>query len=87
MTGKKDSISFKKITANPIILSFLIGIILFLLPIELPEILNTAVSAVSSMNAPVAMIILGIYLAQIKVKDPDASMRGIKLATMQASGY
>ena len=69
MTGKKDSISLKKITTNPIILSFLIGIILFLLPIELPEILNTAVSAVSSMNAPVAMIILGIYLAQIKIKE------------------
>ena len=69
MTGKKDSISLKKITTNPIILSFLIGIILFLLPIELPEILNTAVSAVSSMNAPVAMIILGVYLAQIKIKE------------------
>ncbi len=69
MTGKKDSIALKKITTNPIIISFLIGIILFFLPVELPEVLGSAVTAIASMNAPVAMIILGIYLAQMKLKD------------------
>ncbi len=69
MTGKKDSIALKKIATNPIVISFLIGIILFFIPIELPEVLGSAVSAIASMNAPVAMIILGIYLAQMKLKD------------------
>ena len=56
MTGKKDSIAPKRI-------------ILFFLPVELPEVLNSAVAAISSMNAPVAMIILGTYLAQMKLKE------------------
>ena len=69
MTGKKDSIALKKITTNPIIISFLLGILLFFLPVELPEVLDSAVAAITSMNAPVAMIILGIYLAQMKLRD------------------
>lgn len=50
-----------------IVISFLLGIILFFLPVELPEVLNSAVVAISSMNAPVAMIILATYLAQMKL--------------------
>ena len=69
MTGKKDSIALKKITTNPIIISFLLGSLLFFLPVELPEVLDSAVAAIASMNAPVAMIILGIYLAQMKLRD------------------
>lgn len=69
MTGKKDSIAPKKITTNPIVISFLLGIVLFFLPVELPEVLNSAVTAISSMNAPVAMIILGTYLAQMKLRE------------------
>lgn len=69
MTGKKDSIALKKITTNPIIISFLLGILLFFLPVELSEVLDSAVAAIASMNAPVAMIILGIYLAQMKLRD------------------
>ena len=69
MTGKKDSIALKKITTNPIIISFLLGILFFFLPVELPEVLDSAVAAIASMNAPVAMIILGIYLAQMKLRD------------------
>lgn len=69
MTGKKDSIALKKITTNPIIISFLLGILLFFRPVELPEVLDSAVAAITSMNAPVAMIILGIYLAQMKLRD------------------
>lgn len=68
ITGKKDSIAPKKIVTNPIVISFLVGILLFLLPVKLPEILNNAVNAVASMNAPVAMIILGVYLAQMKLR-------------------
>lgn len=69
MTGKRDSIAPKKITTNPIVISFIVGIILFFLPVELPEVLDSAVAAVSSMNAPVAMIILGTYLAQMKLRE------------------
>lgn len=36
---------------------------------KLPEVLNSAVTAIASMNAPVAMIILGTYLAQMELRE------------------
>lgn len=69
MTGRKDSIALRKIVTNPIIISFLLGILLFIFPVELPGIVNSAISAIACMNAPIAMIILGIYFAQIKLKN------------------
>lgn len=65
ITGEKSSISFKKIRTNPIVISFLAGIILFFIPITLPETLLNMIGTVASMNGPLAMIVLGIYLAQI----------------------
>lgn len=69
MTGKKDSIAAKKIVTNPVIISFLLALAMFFLPVKLPAVLNSAVNAVAGMNAPVAMIILGVYLAQMKFRE------------------
>lgn len=41
----------------------------FFLPLELPTVLSSAVNSIASMNAPVAMIILGTYLAQMKFRE------------------
>ena len=43
------------------------GLILFVTPIELPEILVSCVGYVANLNTPLAMIILGVYLAQTKL--------------------
>lgn len=68
LTGDKKCLSFQKIRTNPIILSFLGGMILFLLPVSLPEILNGPIRTLASMNGPLAMLVLGTYLAQIPLK-------------------
>lgn len=69
MTEDKETISAKKIVTNPVVLGFVVGIVLFFLPIELPGILTTVIGAVAGMNAPIAMMILGIYLAQMPVRE------------------
>ena len=75
MTKDQSAISLKKIRTNPILIAFLIGMCLFFLPIELPAALAGMVSTIASMNGPLAMIVLGAYLAQVPlielVKDPD----------------
>lgn len=68
MTGDRSAVSAKKIATNPIVISFLIGLCLFFLPFTLPETLESVVTTVSGMNGPLAMIILGVYLAQIPLK-------------------
>ena len=51
------------------LISLAAGIVLFLLPIELPGVLTGTVSSIAAMNAPVAMISLGTYLAQTRLKE------------------
>ncbi len=68
MTGDHSVISIKKICTNPIVISFLIGLFLFFVPITIPETITDIISTLSSMNGPVAMIVLGVYLAQVSLK-------------------
>lgn len=69
ITGDKSAVSPKKIVTNPIVIAVVIGIILFLLPVSIPPIATTAVSSIAVLNAPVAMIVLGVYLAQTKLTE------------------
>ncbi|MCC8067085.1 MAG: AEC family transporter [Clostridiales bacterium] len=68
MTGDRSVISLRKISTNPIVISFLAGLLLFFAPITLPDMLTDIIGTLSSMNGPVAMIVLGVYLAQVPLK-------------------
>ena len=69
MTGNKERIRVKQIAKNPIVISFIMGIILFIIPFSIPKFITDILSGISSMNAPLAMIILGIYAAQLSKTD------------------
>ena len=68
LTGDRKYLSFQKIRTNPIVLSFLGGLLLFILPFSLPEIISGPIRTLASMNGPLAMIVLGTYLAQIPLR-------------------
>lgn len=69
ITEGRDNISAKKIITNPIVISFLLGLLLFFMPVKLPDIFTEIVGTVASMNGPLAMIVLGVYLAQLTLKE------------------
>lgn len=64
LTKDKSNVSYKKIVFNPVILSTLIGLILFLCRIQLPQTLMSTLSSLANLNTPIAMILCGSYLAQ-----------------------
>ena len=70
LTGEKSAVGIKHLVFNPILVAILIGLTLFLtnLGTKLPEVVSVAVAGVSSLNAPLAMIVLGSYLAQSDMK-------------------
>lgn len=68
MSGDKSLASPKAIVKNPLVISFVLGLLVFYLRVPVPGIVTSVLSSISGMNAPVAMIILGIYLAQTDLK-------------------
>lgn len=64
MSGDASVIKPKKIITNPIVISVIIGLIIFFGEIPMPSILTSVFTNVSNINTPLAMIVSGVYLAQ-----------------------
>ena len=58
----------RSILLNPGTVSLAIGLVLFLTPLSLPGPVATGVSYLASLNTPVAMLILGAFLAQCDLR-------------------
>lgn len=69
LTGEKNKISLKQIVTNSSFVAMIIGIILFILPIEYPYFITKSVSLLTGINTPMAMLILGVYLANVSILD------------------
>lgn len=68
MTDSKDCIKLDRLIKNPILISMIIGLSIFFLQIPVPEVATKTISSLANLNAPMAMIILGVYLAQTDLK-------------------
>ena len=70
LTGQplKQGLQWKKLIRAPFILAVLIGLILFLTQIRLPSVISGCLSTVASLNTPLAMFTVGIYLAQTDLR-------------------
>ncbi len=68
MTGSLKEVKPKKLLTIPILYGAAIGVLLFLLQIPVPSVLRTAVSSLAACNGPVAMLVLGVYFAQVDIK-------------------
>lgn len=64
----KSVISLKRILANPAIMSSVVGLFVFLFSFELPGVIAKATDGMADLNAGLAMLILGSYLAQVDVR-------------------
>lgn len=69
-TGDKKYISLKKIIVNPAVMSILVGLLIFLLPIDawIPEVAVNALSRMQDTVAPMSMMMIGMRLADVKWK-------------------
>lgn len=70
LTGQplKQGLQWKKLIQAPFILAVLIGLILFLTQVRLPSVISGCLSTVASLNTPLAMFTVGIYLAQTDLR-------------------
>lgn len=79
--ASNGGVSWKKILFNPGTLGFFIGLAIFLTSFQLPEVIASPISFLADLNTPLAMIVLGVYLAQSNLKEiiRDRSMYIVSL--------
>ena len=85
LTGEKSAVGLRHLIYNPILVGITIGLILFFtgLGTHLPTVVSEALAGVSSLNAPLAMIVLGSYLAQSDMKKLFTSPALYKLSAVR----
>ena len=64
MSGDKSTASFHKVATNPCVWAVMIGVVIFLLPVKPFTPVMEAVSTLGAMTTPLAMLILGAYMAK-----------------------
>lgn len=64
ISGDPSYRSPKAILKNPLVLSLLLGLLIFCFELPVPAIASDLLAALAALNAPLAMVILGVYLAQ-----------------------
>jgi predicted permease len=67
-TDSDEGFKLKSIILNPGVLSVAVGLPLFVLGVDLPKIINGAVTHIANLNTPLAMIFLGTYIANADLK-------------------
>lgn len=64
MTSDPSVMKPSVVMKNPIVISVLIGIVIYFLNIPRVDMVNTVISNITCINTPLAMFVSGIYLAQ-----------------------
>ena len=57
----------KQLILNPGVIGILIGFLIFFTPISLPEAVGQAVGHIANLNTPLAMIVIGTYIARSNI--------------------
>ena len=57
-------VNLKKVITNPVVISTVVGIGLFVFNVKLPDILKSACNSIGGLNTPLGMMMLGTYIAK-----------------------
>ncbi len=68
MTDDRDAISARTIARNPVVIAICIGLLLFLTRLPVPSLVVSTLGSIAGMNTPIAMILLGSYMAQLPIR-------------------
>lgn len=83
ISGDRKAITPQKIITNPCIWATAVGVAVFLLPFNFPSPLMEAVAMVGNMNSPLAMIILGAYMAKTDLVNMFRSRRAYVISFLR----
>ena len=59
-----EGLQVKKLIRAPFVIAILAGLILFITQLPLPDVVRNCISTAAGLNTPLAMFVVGVYLAQ-----------------------
>ena len=69
LTGNTKSVTIQNLISNPFIISLMIGLCIWMTGLSLPNPIHRCIESFANLNAPLAMLSLGTYLAQVPFKE------------------
>ena len=75
ISGKKETMNLRMVFVNPVFISMVIGIALFVLQPTLPTVVTGTIGYIADGNTVLAMIILGYYLSMVQLRGLFADVR------------
>lgn len=69
MSGDKKNISIHNILTNAVLISFCLSFLLYMLELNNIPYLKNVAQSIAAINSPIAMIIIGVYLTEVSIKN------------------
>ena len=69
ISGERNLKNIVKVFYSPVIISIVLGIIMFFAQIRLPDIITDSLNFISNLNTPLAMIVSGVTIADTKIPE------------------
>jgi len=67
LSGERNFKNILKVLYSPVILSIVLGIIMFFLQIKIPSVLSESLGFIADLNTPLAMIVSGVTMADTNI--------------------
>lgn len=83
ISGKKETMNLRMVFVNPVFISMVIGIALFVLQPTLPTVVTGTIGYIADGNTVLAMIILGYYLSKVQLRGLFADARLYLFSTLR----
>ncbi|MEG0289131.1 MAG: AEC family transporter [Carnobacterium sp.] len=75
LSGDRNLITPRKAIFNPATIGAIIGLTLYVLQIKLPFVVSEALYTIGNLNTPLAMVLLGSYVARSKLLEVFTSLK------------
>lgn len=83
ISGKKETMNLRMVFVNPVFISMVIGIALFVLQPTLPTVVTGTIGYIADGNTVLAMIILGYYLSKVQLRGLFADVRLYRFSALR----
>ena len=83
MSGDLKAVKPKKLLTIPVLIAMVLGILLFVTRFPVPQVVRSAVASLAAVNGPLAMVILGVFFAQVDIKEIFTTKRYYHISVMR----